>query len=215
MGCFRRIGCAVALIAVCVAGWLTRDRWLPMVGWRSVTASGPTWEPLSDAGAARARAALAKLSQARGPVFANLSGGDVASYVYRELARQLPASTDSVEAAVIGDQLHLRASVRLGELGGSAVLGPFAGMFGDRERVEFGGTFHLVRRGLAEYQIRTIRIRDFAVPAAVIPRIIKQIGRGARPEGLSPDGLPLVVPDYIGDIRITNGKITLYKNVGQ
>src|SRR3954463_16185844 len=99
MGCFRRIGCAGVVNGVCVAGWLTRDRWLPMVGWRSVAATGPTWEPLSDAGAERARAALTKLSQARGPVFANLSGGDVASYVYRELARQLPASTDSVEAA--------------------------------------------------------------------------------------------------------------------
>jgi len=215
MGCFTRIGCAVAIAVLLVAGWLTRDRWLPAVGWRSVTASGPTWEPLSDAGAQRARTALTKLSQPRGPVFTNLSGADVASYVYRELAKQLPSSTDSVEAAVIGDQLHLRASVRLGELGGSAVLGPFAGMFGDREKVEFGGAFHLVRKGLAEYQIKSIRIRDFSVPAAVIPRIIRQIGKGARPEGLSPDGLPLVVPEYIGDIRISNGKITLYKNVGQ
>ena len=216
MGCFQRIGCAVALAALCVVGWLTRDRWLPVVGWHSTsTSSGPTWEPLSDAGAQRARAALAKLSQPRGPVFTNLSGGDVASYVYRELAKQLPASADSVEAAVFGDQLHLRASVKLGELGGAAVLGPFAGMFGDRERIEFGGTFHLVRKGLAEYQIKSIRIKDFSVPAAMIPRIIKQIGRGARPEGLSPDGLPLVVPDYVGDIRVANGRITLYKNVGQ
>jgi len=32
-----------------------------------------------------------------------------------------------------------------------------------------------------------------------------------RPAGLAPDGLPLVTPTYIGDVRVANGRITLYK----
>jgi hypothetical protein len=37
--------------------------------------------------------------------------------------------------------------------------------------------------------------------------------RGTPPAGLSDSGLPLPLPSYIGDIRVANGKITLYKNI--
>ena len=32
-------------------------------------------------------------------------------------------------------------------------------------------------------------------------------------EGISENGLPMVMPAYISDVRISNGKITLYKSV--
>lgn len=215
MGCLGKIGCATLLVLLAVVAWFTRSRWMPMVGLEPVASSpaGPVWEPLSDAGAERTRRALARLRQPRGPVFDNLSGGDVASYIYRELARQLPPSTDSVEATVIGDRLYLRASVRPGELGGSAVLGPLGTFLAERERVQFGGTFHVIRPGLAEYQVKEVKLRELTIPPGMIPRLISRIGRGARPEGVSPSGLPLVIPDYVGDIRVANGRVTLYKAV--
>ena len=40
-----------------------------------------------------------------------------------------------------------------------------------------------------------------------------EMRRGARPEGVTDDALPLVVPSYIGDVRIGQGKVTLYKSV--
>ena len=103
------------------------------------------WEPLTAQGADRTRQLLTRLSQPSGPVFGNLSGGDVASYVYQSLARQLPPSADSIQAAVIGDRLYIRASVQLKDLGGTSSLGPLAGMLGDREQMQFGGTFHIVK----------------------------------------------------------------------
>jgi hypothetical protein len=212
MNCLARIGCLTVLCILAVVGWFTRDRWLPMVGLRTTTtASGPTWEPLSDAGAERTRRALDKLSQPRGPVFQNLSGGDVASYIFHELARQLPPSTDSVQAAVIGERLYLRATIKLNEIGGAAVLGPLASFLGEREQIQFGGTFHVVRSELAEYQVKEIKLRELAVPAGMIPKLIAKIERGARPEGVSADGLPIVIPAYVGDIRVANGKVTVYK----
>jgi hypothetical protein len=144
-------------------------------------------------------------------VFSNLSGGEAASYVYQQLAKQLPPSADSVEAAVIGDRLYIRASVALKDLGGTATLGPLAPMLGDRERMQFGGTFHVVRPQLAEFNVRDIKLRDLSIPATMIPRLLRQIERGSRPAGLSPDGLPLVIPAYLGDVRIGDGKVTLYK----
>ena len=45
----------------------------------------------------------------------------------------------------------------------------------------------------------------------MIPRVLRQTERGSRPDGLSEDGLPIVVPRYLGDVRIANGRVTLYK----
>jgi hypothetical protein len=216
MNCLARVGCLTVLCILAIVGWFTRDRWLPLVGYHTTNAAaGPTWESLSDAGAERTRRALEKLSQPKGPVFTNLSGGDVASYIFRELSKQLPPSTDSVQAAVIAERLYLRASVNLQELGGASVLGPLAGFLGDRERIQFGGTFRVIHPELAEYEVREIKLRELAVPAGMIPKLLAKIERGSRPAGVSADGLPIVVPKFIGDIRVANGKVTVYKTVDQ
>jgi hypothetical protein len=213
MGCLSRLGCLLLIVVIAVIAWLTSDRWW----WRltgnatRTDAAGPVWEPLTVQGAERTRQLLTRLSQQSGPVFGNLSGGDVASYVYQSLARQLPPSADSIEAAVIADRLYIRASVQLKDLGGTASLGPLAGMLGDRERMQFGGTFHIVRPQLAEFQVKDIKIRDLSLPQAMIPRVLRQTERGSRPAGLSEDGLPIVVPKYLGDVRIADGRVTLYK----
>jgi hypothetical protein len=217
MGCLSRLGCLLVIAVLAVLAWLTKDRWWPrLTGHATSTAStGPVWEPLTAQGAERTRQLLTRLSQPSGPVFGNLSGGDVASYVYQSLAKQLPPSADSIQAAVIGDRLYIRASVRLQDLGGTSSLGPLAGMLGEREQMQFGGTFHIVRPQLAEFQVKDIKVRDLSLPQAMVPRVLRQTERGSRPEGLSEDGLPIVVPKYLGDVRIANGRVTLYKTVPQ
>ena len=213
MGCLSRIGCLVVLVVLGAIAWITKDRWLPRITGQPTTSAstGPVWEPLTVQGAERTRQMLIRLSQTSGPVYGNLSGGDVASYVYQSLARQLPPSADSIEAAVIGDRLYIRASVRLRDLGGTASLGPLGAMLGDREQMQFGGTFHVVRPQLAEFQVKDIKIRDLSLPQAMIPRVLRQTERGSRPDGLTEDGLPIVVPKYLGDVRIARGRVTLYK----
>lgn len=214
MNCLARIGCLTLLVIFGIVAWLTRDRWLPLVGGHArPTAVTVEWEPITHEHAHEAQIALEKLSGTSGPVFANLTGAQAASYIFEALSDQLPRSADSVEAAVIGERLYLRASVELRELGGQAVLGPVADLFSGREQVQFGGTFHVLRQGLAEFQVLELRIRDFNVPASVIPRMVTEMDRSPRPEGLSPSGLPLVIPKWVGDVRIANHKVTVYKNV--
>ena len=213
MGCIGRLGCLVLLAILAVLGWFTRGSWMPRLFGTRVAAvsTAPAWEPLSDAGAARTRAELDRLNRPRGPAYVTLSGGDVASYVVQELAKQLPASADSIQAAVIDDRVSMRAVVRLADLGGVGSFGPLAAMLGDRERVQFGGTFRVLRPGLAEFQVREVKVRDVSVPTGLVPRLLSQLERGARPAGLSPNGLPLAIPRYVGDIRVAGGRITLYK----
>jgi hypothetical protein len=210
MGCIARLGCLFVLAILAIGAWFTRDYWLPdRFRPHATSASASTWQPLTAAGADSTQSALTKLSQSRGPVFQTLSGAAVASYVFRELARQLPASTDSVQALVQGDRMSMRASIDMSQLRG---LGPAVGMLSGRERVEFTGTLRVVTTGLAEFQVQQVRIGELPLPRGMIPTLIRRFERGERPSGLDPDALPLPIPRYIGDIRVANGKITLYKN---
>ena len=215
MGCIARLGCLFLLAILAVIGWFTRDRWMPesMRSHAIGATKGAAWQPLSDAGAQRTEAALAKLSQPRGPVFQTLSGADAASYVFRQLANRLPESSDSVEAMVSGDRVSMRANIKLSELGGAGALGSLGGMLGDREQVQFTGTFRVVKPGLSEFQIQDIKVGAVNLPRGMIATLVARFDRGQRPPGLDRDALPLPIPRYVGDIRVANGKITLYKTV--
>lgn len=178
-------------------------------------AAAPVWEALTPEGAARARASVQVLSRSTGPVFTNIGGADLASYIFDELSKQLPPSSQNLEAAVIDDRLHVRALVKLTDFGGSGALGPLASMLGDREPVEFGGTLDLVRPGLAQYRVKVLRLRELSVPSRMIPRLLQRVARGSRPPGLADDGLPLEVPAFVADVRIGDGRVTLYKSTAR
>jgi hypothetical protein len=178
----------------------------------SAGASGG-WQPITSSGAARAREAISRLGSRSGPVFVTLSASDLAAYVYDELKKQLPTSAESVHTAVIGDQLFVRASVRPSDFGDVSALGPLASILRDREPVEFSGTLDVVRPGLGEYRVQSLRIRDLSIPHGMIPRLIRNAQQGSRPAGIADDALPLQIPPYIADVRIRNGKVTLYKVV--
>lgn len=217
MRCLGRLGCLLLVLILLIAAWYTRGLWLPeRFNPHSTTsmAAPPTWQPLTDSGAQRTQTALSKLSSPHGPVFQTLSGADVASFIFRTLARQLPPSTDSIQALVKDDLISMRANVRVKDLGNTGALGPLASMLGDRATIALTGTLQVLRPGLAEFHVRSATIKSIDVPTAMIPQIIGRMNRGYRPPGIAPDALPLPIPAYIGDIRVANGKITLYKTVG-
>lgn len=215
-GCMKRIGCLLLLVLLAAAAWLTRDRWYhggrASSGADGPAATGVVWEPLTPEGAERARVAVTSLAQRSGPSFANTRPGDLAAYVFTGISKQLPPSAQDVRAAAIDDRLHVKALVKLSDFGGAKVLGPLAGLLSERDTVQFGGNFEVVRPGLAQFRVREIRLRQLALPTGAIPRLLAQIRRGARPPGIADDALPLEVPTYIGDVRVSQGKVTLYKN---
>ena len=208
----RAFGCLVLVVLAVAAGWFLRDRF--DFGDRetaTVTDTAVVWEPITTAGAERARTAIEGLGGRSAPVFVSLRPGDVSSYIFVALSRQLPPSAERIESAVIEDRLHVRASVRLTDFGGAGALGPLAGFLDEREQMQLGGFFRVIRPGLAEFRVTDLRIGSFNAPANLIPRLIRGFSKGARPEGVSEDGLPLVVPDYLADVRITNGRVILYR----
>jgi hypothetical protein len=209
----RAFGCLVLVGLAVAAGWIGHDRWAARQA--AVAAAADTtvvWEAVTAEGAERARRAIEALGQRTAPVFATLSPGDLSSYIFVALAKRLPPSAENIEAAVIGDQLHVRASVKLSDFGGAGALGPLAAFLSERETMQLGGSFHVLRPQLAEFEVAELRLRDFSVPSNIIPRLIRTFSRGARPEGVSDRALPLVVPEYLADVRIARGKVVLYRS---
>jgi hypothetical protein len=212
MGCIARLGCLAVLVIATIGGWYTRDLWLPEK-YRSHPAAttSAAWQPLSQDGAERTRAALDKLNQPRGQVFQTLSASDLASYAFAELSKKFPGSAENVETSVSGQTVAVRADVKLADLGGAGALGALGGMLNDREKVQLAGTFRVLRPGEAEFDVKDVRVRNFVVPRGMIPPLIRRIDRGVRPAGISETGLVVPIPRYVGDIRVANGKVTLYK----
>lgn len=215
IGCLRRVGCLAVFLVVIVVAWVTRDWWLSRLPFRAKSAAPAvaSWESPTPEGAGRAEAAIRGLQGPSGPVFVNIAAGDLLAYIAQALRRALPESADSVQAAVIGERLYVRARIRTADLGGKAALGPLASLLGEWERVQLGGVLRVVRPGLSEFQVKEVAIRDWALPQAIIPGLIRHLARGDRPPELARDGIPLATPEYIGDARVSNGRVTLYRTV--
>jgi hypothetical protein len=216
-GFFRRLGCLIILAIIAAAIWYWYAR-VPSTTTTNTTTGSATsvnsgWQPLTAADADRGRAAVQSLGRQSGPVFANLTPAEAASYIFTVVAKQLPPSAQNAQAAIIGDRLYVRSDVELKDFGGSKALGPLGMLLGDRDSVRFGGTINMLKPGLGEFLVQEVKLGRLDVPNALIPRILSQMKRGKAVEGISQNGLPMVMPAYISDVRIANGKITLYKSV--
>ena len=219
-GFFRRLGCLIIFIAILAAVWYWYARVEEPSTAKVTAAPGGTatsvntgWQPLTSSDAERGRLAVQSLGRQSGPVFANMTPAEAASYIFTVIAKQLPPSAKNAEASIVGDRLYVRSDVDLKDFGGSKALGPLGMLLGERDSVRFGGTINMLRPGLGEFLVQEIKLGRFEVPTALIPRLLSQMKRAKQVEGISQNGLPMVMPAYISDVRISNGKITLYKSV--
>jgi hypothetical protein len=212
-GCLARLGCLAVILVAAAAAYLTRDRWLPRVtGERDPVVA--TWQPVSDTAATRAERSLESLGARRGPVFVNLTPGQLASLLLaRADGRAVAAAIHDAEAAVEGERIRVRANLALDELRGVDGLGPLGSLLQGNAPVELAGTVDMVRPGVGQFRVETLKIQDLALPPQAIPKVIARLHRGARPDSVASNAIPFAVPSYIGDIRVSRGRITLYKNV--
>ena len=213
-GCIRRLGCLVILLlAAGVWYWYARVEPSRRASAASSVTSLGGWEPLSQANADRGQRAVTSLAQRSGPVFANLTPSEAASYIFLAASKQqLPPSAQSIRSAIIGDRLYVKATVALSEIGGKKVLGPLANFLTDRDSVQLGGTLNVIRPGLGQFLVQDVRLGKLDVPSPLVPRLVAEIRRGVIPPGVAQNGFPMPFPDYISDVRIANGRITIYRN---
>jgi hypothetical protein len=224
MGCLRRIGCLALLAALVVGalivygihGGVDVTRW---DGWRrlrraATPVADSAWAPLTMDGVRRAENQVLALGAGHGgPVFTTVRPADFAGYMTMDVAGALPLTSDSAAAAASRDQLWIRTRVRPADLLRPGAMRWTLGLAGGRTPVVMAGTIDVIRPGLAEYRIETLRVAGVPAPRAMIPRIVQAIEAGRHPADVADNALLLNVPAYVADVRITPGKIVLYKSM--
>lgn len=214
-GCLGRLGCLVIALALAAAGWYWRATWIPkaraLVKAEVPALADQTWAPITSAGGERTLAAMQRLSGRSGPSYVNVSAADLASYLLGSALARVAESDSAPEAAVIDGKLFVRTRVKIADLGGAQALGPLASLFGSSEQVVIGGLLEPVRDGLAQYRLTDVSVKELKVPRAAMAKLVARWGRTVRPAGVASDALPLELPPFVADLRVSNGKITLYK----
>lgn len=211
-GCLRRLGCLVILLIVAAALWLTRDRWHDRVFGQRVAPSAE-WVAVTPDDSTEAKSAVEALSRRSGPTYRDLSASELGALLMAAAGGRLPQSIEDPEVAIHEDRVLLRAKIKLDDVSGLDELGPLAKLLDREEPFEASGTLGLVRPGLAEYRVESARIAQFDLPRSVIPKLVARLAKGQRPVEVAENGIPFEVPDYIGDVRVARGRVTLYKKV--
>ncbi len=215
-GCLRRLGCLVILL-IAAAAYFTRAYWWGPAR-RAVdrtTTSGAmrdtasVWESLTPAAAERGERAVRSLAAPRGPAYASLRAGELASYLFLSLSAALPAMARDAQARVIDDRIYIRSVMSLRDVAGD--LGPASGLLGERDTLRLGGTFEIAEPGRALFHVRDVQIGRVPLPDRAIPLLVRRLRPDDARTASAADALVVPTPPSIGDVRISRGRVTLYR----
>lgn len=158
--------------------------------------------------------ALRQLSRRNGPAFVTLTAPQLASLLIASLERELPRSATHAQIAISSDQLLVRAVVELRDFAGSSAIGALIGSaLNTRDTVQLGGTLDVVRPGLAQFRIRDVRLKGIDLPTRLIPTVLHSFQRATSKDAIADNAIALPLPTAIADVRVMNGRVTLYRAV--
>jgi hypothetical protein len=215
-GCLKglfKLGCAAAVIGALVLVWWFREpimstfaRWfgrsqaLPPVADTAVGAPTPS-------ATASGKAKVGTLGRAAGPDSVVLTPNEVASLIGGGIDWNVRKMYDSLRVELQEGKvvIHARLDTRALPPG---TLGPFAGVFGEREPLRMAGTLSIGRPGTALYDISEISLRGIEIPGPVVQSIAKQMA-GATSDG----AIPLKVDPAVSDVMVHPTGVVLYKRL--
>lgn len=216
-GCFKNalagVGCLTVLAVGGVAGWHYRAQLAGL--YRSmVERPAPPSQPAPNSVAATGRPTPQALEAARrkqqemarpgGPAYVTLSADEMAALIGEGLGRAGRAALDSLEVTLGEDRFTLGAALRM-DLLGDKLLGPLAGVFGEREPVRVSGPARVAAVGAVAWEPDSFAIRAFPLPRSAVPLLVNRLT--GRPDGL----VPIPVPTSVGDLHIRPGGVTFYR----
>jgi hypothetical protein len=171
------------------------------------------WARLSPGGTA-GREAMARLSRRNGPAYVSLRAPELADLLALGVSKAWPATASRPAIALVDEQLLMRTVVERRDLAGDGALRGLLGVALDgRDTLRMAGTLDVVHPGLAEYRVRELRMAGIDVPPRLIPSVLGAMRRAAAGDSLPADALPIPLPTAVADVRVANGKVTLYKAV--
>jgi hypothetical protein len=211
MGClkalFVQVGCLLILVAAVVLAFVYRR---PLVDayrkWRGERpAAAVAYAAPDAAGGRRADDALARLGRAGGPAYVDLSAGDIAALLDRDLVRASRNVFDSVQVALDSNTILVRGVLDLSRLPRD-FLGPFASSLTGHEPVEAGGALLPGPGGGVRWLPSRLRIHDFPIPRRGIPSLLRALRVDAGNTGVALPGI-----SGVGDVRVSPERVRLYR----
>lgn len=224
MGCLSKVGC-LTVVAVGAAGawWIyggTTPEFMARGGKFSFPSSASSdtaqkhvaWATMKDAQTPSADA-MAALERPNGPAYVTLGAGDLAGFLAEGMGQVLPQSAQGVQVAIVDDLLRVRAEIPLKELGGTALPEFVSDMLTSRDTVEMAGKLEMVRPGLAQFRVREVIVRGITLPPRVVPPLLSSLRKRAQRDSIASDAVALQLPKSVSDVRVSRGRVTLYKSV--
>lgn len=213
-GCLKgalKLGCAVLIIGVLAlawwfrepiihtfASWFGRSTALPPVADTAVGAPTPK-------ATASGQAKVGNLRTSTGPDSVVLTPNEIASLIGAGIDWNVRKMYDSLRVELQEGKLILHARLDTRALP-PGTLGPFAGMFGEREPLRMAGTLSIEQPGRALYDITEISLRGIEIPGPFVKQITKQMA-GASANG----AVPLKVDPAVSDVKVHTTGVVLYK----
>lgn len=201
MGCltapFKLFG-VIGLVAALAIGWLYRDRLETEL--KRIVNRSDSAEP-TGAGRPGARAlvsANAKIDSLNGwgADSVVLSASEVASLIGAGLDGTLRRQLDSLQVELGDGEVAVSAMLATARLP-RELIGPLAVALRSREPVKAGGPLRVVAPRKAEWEVRSLSIRDIPLPRDVVPRLVaKAFGDSTRRT------IPVRVPAGVREIRV-------------
>lgn len=224
MSCLSRIGClTVVVLAGAGAWWLYGGEMPEFVGGTGKIRIGApdtldqkgrpvAWAGIRDA-QMPGREALRALEQPNGPAYITLGAGDIAGFLAEGFGNALPQSAEGLQVAIVDDLIRMRAEIPLRELGGNAIPEFVTNLLTNRDTVDMTGSIDMIHPGLAQFRVRSVNIHGIDLPPRLIPPLLNAI-RSKMPmrDSVATDGMALPLPKSVSDVRVSRGRVTLYKS---
>lgn len=190
LGCVRRLGLILLLVALGVGLWYFRVPLTEAVRGAQTDPPAPPGPSLELA--AEAEAKLQELARGdRGTV--SLSETEVQSLLEFRYGSFFPAFVDSPRVTLADDRLRLRARVPTAELVRIPALGEVGALLPDTADIELHATLLPLqgeRVALAVDQLSAARV---PLPRRIVPALLERLGRTDQP-GLPADALAVPLP---------------------
>ena len=179
MGCLsapvRLIGW-LGVIAALALGWLYRDRLIREV--RRLLAGHAAAAPVVSGGRPGGRAlesARSKVDSLNGWRADSivLTPAEVASLMGSGLQPAFRKQLDSLQVELLEGEVAVRARLRTARLP-KELVGPLGVALRTYEPVQAVGPLRVLGPGTGEWAIRSLRIRDFPLPDAMVPRLVSR-----------------------------------------
>ncbi len=213
-GCLKgifKLGCAILVIGALAGAWWFREPIMhTLASWfgRSTalpsTADTAVGAPTPKA-IASGQAKVGNLRTNAGPDSVVLTPNEMASLIGGGIDWNVRKMYDSLRVELQEGKLILHARLDTRALP-PGTLGPFAGMFGEREPLRMAGTVSIGKPGTALYDITEISLRGIEIPGPFVKQITKQMA-GASTSG----AVPVKVDPAVTDVKVHLTGVVLYK----